>query len=78
MATPAVRASAIVPLFSMETWQESRSLEEQCQEQTRLGQEFAEEAQEWVLLAGTLADEVKVLREAASMMPELKKVGNAT
>lgn len=55
--------------------QECQRLEAKCQEERGLGQEFAEEAQEWVKLTGKLSDRVSALTAEADQMPKLRKVG---
>lgn len=55
--------------------QECQRLEEKCQEERGLGQEFAEEAQEWVKLTGKLSDRVNTLTVEAEEITSLRKVG---
>lgn len=55
--------------------QECQRLEAKCEEERGLGQEFAEEAQEWVKLTGRLSDRVNALTAEADQMPKLRKVG---
>lgn len=56
-------------------WQECQQLEAKCQEERGLGQEFAEEAQEWVKLTGKLSDRVNALTAETDQMSMLRKVG---
>lgn len=55
--------------------QECQRLEAKCQEERGLGQEFAEEAQEWVKLTGKLSDRVNALTADTDQMSKLQKVG---
>lgn len=63
-------------MSSLHTFQDSRGLQEQCQEEHNLGNEFAEEAQEWVKLAGRLADDVNALKHDNARVAHLREVGN--
>lgn len=54
--------------------QESQLLKEKCQEERSLGQEFAEEAQEWVKLTGKLSDRVNTLTAETEQMARLQQV----
>ncbi|CAM9117886.1 unnamed protein product, partial [Pylaiella littoralis] len=57
-------------------WQ-CQQLQEKCQEERSLGQEFAEEAQEWVNLTGKLSDRVKTLTVEAEEITTLRKVSGS-
>lgn len=61
----------------MKSLQECQRLEAKCQEERGLGQEFAEEAQEWVKLTGKLSDRVSALKAETDQMSRLRKVGRA-
>ncbi|CAN0056187.1 unnamed protein product [Ectocarpus sp. 4 AP-2014] len=56
-----------------EAMQESQRLKEKCQEERSLGQEFAEEAQEWVTLTGKLSDRVNALTIETERTGQLRK-----
>ncbi|CAM9501571.1 unnamed protein product [Hapterophycus canaliculatus] len=53
--------------------QESERFKEKCLEERSLGQEFAEEAQEWVKLTGKLSDRVNTLTVEKEQMARLQK-----
>ncbi|CAM9207788.1 unnamed protein product [Scytosiphon promiscuus] len=53
--------------------QESELLKQKCQEERTLGQDFAEEAQEWVKLTGKLSDRVNALTAETQQMARLQK-----
>lgn len=54
--------------------QESHELEDRCHQERDLGQEFAQEAQEWVALAGRLSNEAKALKNEAEQTKRLREV----
>lgn len=54
--------------------QESQGLRDRCEEERTLGQDFADEAQEWVTLAGNLSDKIKTLTAEAAEIPRLREV----
>lgn len=58
--------------------QESQGLQERCEEERTLGQDFADEAQEWVTLAGNLSDKVNTLTAEAEQIAQLREVTKST
>lgn len=65
---------ASTKLISSMIPQESHELEDRCRQERDLGEEFAQEAQEWVALAGRLSNEVKALRKEAEQTKRLREV----
>lgn len=68
-------SSAVALGKSIRWTQECQRLEAKCEEERGLGQEFAEEAQEWVKLTGRLSDRVNALTAEVDQVPKLRKVG---
>lgn len=58
--------------------QESQGLQDRCEEERTLGQNFADEAQEWVTLAGNLSDKVNTLTAEAEQVVQLREVTKPT
>eukprot|EP00903_Cladosiphon_okamuranus_P011998 g11267.t1 len=57
--------------------QECQRLEAKCEEERSLGQEFAEEAQEWVKLTGKLSDRVNALTAETDQTSNLRKTNDS-